>query len=262
MSEPFLDELDVLLRDLETELSPSENKDVPEAVSESVLTEQPTADFEEDLTGELAVRPEETALREVPTPEDLLLPLPDAKPVKQKKKGSKVGKVISNLVFFAVIVAMLGGSIMFAASRNAEKTLFGYRFFNVLTKSMEPELHKGALVFVKATPPEEIQVGDIITFFPGESSSKYLTHRVIEKHEDYKGTGKIGFQTQGDANKTADGFVVNGEKVVGVVKSDVPVAGYIVAYVQQHVMLIIIFVGLLTLFALLLRALFSVKAEK
>ena len=176
-----------------------------------------------------------------------------------KKKKPLWVSILSNVLFVAIIVLMLGGSTIFALSRNADKSIFGYRFYNVLTESMETAVPKGALVIVKLTPPEEIVVGDIITFYPGANFTTYLTHRVIEKHENYEDSGMIGFKTQGDNNPSPDNMVVNGRKVVGIVTTTIPYGGWIVSYVRQNAVLIIVFTGLLALLSVFLKMLFEKK---
>lgn len=56
--------------------------------------------------------------------------------------------------------------------------LFGYRPMAVLSASMEPAFPTGSVVFVKEVEPDEIQVGDPITF-PVKGLSAPVTHRVI-----------------------------------------------------------------------------------
>ena len=42
--------------------------------------------------------------------------------------------------------------------------LFGYQIYGILTDSMEPVYPVGSVVYVKPAEPEDIQVGDAITF--------------------------------------------------------------------------------------------------
>ncbi|MCL2513655.1 MAG: hypothetical protein FWF08_07115, partial [Oscillospiraceae bacterium] len=85
---------------------------------------------------------------------------------KASKGRPKIVTIVSNVLFYAVIISVLTGATVFALSRNADKAFFGYRFYNVLTPSMAPVINKGDLVFVKVVPSSDIQKGDIITFNP------------------------------------------------------------------------------------------------
>ncbi len=84
----------------------------------------------------------------------------------------------------------------------------------VLTDSMYPEFSGGDLIICKNQSPEEVEVGDVITFFDPEGNGTTInTHRVLEIVEE---DGKIAFRTKGDNNNTADRIAVTGDKLVGV----------------------------------------------
>jgi signal peptidase I len=68
------------------------------------------------------------------------------------------------------------------------------------TGSMKPFLDENTNgIKIKPNDPEDIQVGDIISF---RSSEKLIVHRVIEKGVDEKG---VYFITKGDNNQLNDG---------------------------------------------------------
>jgi len=70
------------------------------------------------------------------------------------------------------------------------------------TKSMEPVLgYESTGIAIKPTTPEEISVGDIISF---ERDGIVIVHRVIEKGTDVDG---IYFITKGDNSDIVDGKV-------------------------------------------------------
>ena len=180
---------------------------------------------------------------------------------KEPSKGTKrVVKIITNLVFYLVIISVLAGSIIFASSSSPDKSVFGYRFYNVLTPSMSPVYDPGDLIIVKLTNAEDVQVDDVITFTPGKDGTSYLTHRVIEKIEDYDGSGRPAFRTQGDANESPDSFVVRAEQVIGVVQTGIPFLGSMVNFVSDNLILVIIIIVLAVILCLFLRALFQVNS--
>ncbi len=84
----------------------------------------------------------------------------------------------------------------------------------VLTDSMYPEFIGGDLIFCKEAEPEEVQVGDVISFFdPDGTGTSVVTHRVLELTEV---DGKLGFVTKGDSNNAIDRVAVSSEKLVGI----------------------------------------------
>ena len=92
----------------------------------------------------------------------------------------------------------------------------------VLSGSMEPTLHVGAVVVDRPLPPSGVAVGDIITFTsrrPETGASRVVTHRVIGVE-----AGPV-FRTKGDANPTADPTPVPIADVRGVEWYSIPLVG-------------------------------------
>ena len=98
--------------------------------------------------------------------------------------------------------------------------LMGLKTYKVLSGSMEPEYHVGRVVYVEKSSIEDIEVGDVITFYINDNT--VVTHRVVDKDNDTE-----SLHTKGDANETEDGGSVAYDKVVGKVVLNVPYLGYI-----------------------------------
>ena len=98
--------------------------------------------------------------------------------------------------------------------------LMGLKTYKVLSGSMEPKYHVGSVVYVEKSSIDDIEVGDVITFYINDNT--VVTHRVIDKDNDTE-----SFHTKGDANETEDGGSVAYDKVVGKVVLNVPYLGYI-----------------------------------
>lgn len=93
----------------------------------------------------------------------------------------------------------------------------GYAPMIVLTDSMKGEnadsFNGGDLIFIRVVQPEEVKVGDVISFFdPASSNSAVTSHRVIEIINEEEG---IFFRTKGDHNNDEDKLPVPSEKLVG-----------------------------------------------
>jgi len=94
--------------------------------------------------------------------------------------------------------------------------------FVVLSGSMEPEISPGDVVLINDVPPEEIAVGETITFADGPRPT---THQVIDVVRD----GDIHrFKTKGLANEDPDQGWVPAESVIGTVMLVIPYAGHVV----------------------------------
>ncbi|MGN1411901.1 MAG: signal peptidase I [Oscillospiraceae bacterium] len=157
--------------------------------------------------------------------------------INNKNKNStsttyKVFEMFKTICVYVLSIAIVIGAILFATDKNPQKSLFGYRYYTVLTNSMEPTLSTGDIVIVKLANAVDINVGDVITFNPSNESDAYLTHRVVEKVSNYQDTGVTCFKTQGDANDTEDGFLIDSSRVVGTVCFSIPKLGYVIRFVQ------------------------------
>jgi len=166
----------------------------------------------------------------------------ESRPVTPFKRAMRF---ISNIAFFAACIALVAGSIMFNASSDPHKSYLGYRPYNVITQSMTPKsdgssppggFRQGDLIVIKMCKPEDIQVGDIITFNPSSGDSEntlYLTHRVIEVLSELGGKEGTFFITKGDANNSADP-PISGEMLIGKKVFSIPKAGSLLQSIRER----------------------------
>lgn len=101
----------------------------------------------------------------------------------------------------------------------------GGRALTVLTSSMEPSYPPGTLVVVKPTAPQDIVIGDVLTYQLHSGEPTLVTHRVISIGNVTDGT-RI-FTTQGDNNDIPDAEPVMEVQVVGTVWYAVPYLGWV-----------------------------------
>ena len=109
--------------------------------------------------------------------------------------------------------------------------LVGMQVFTVLSGSMEPTYHVGALIYVKKVDPMELEAGDVITFMLDEDT--VATHRVVEVVPDEEDPSVIRFRTKGDANDNVDGGLVHYKNVLGTPVFTIPMLGYLASYIQN-----------------------------
>lgn len=129
--------------------------------------------------------------------------------------GETLKKVWNRFTWALVALAVLLAVLLVGVR------LFGLQVYAVLSSSMEPAYHTGSVIYVRNTPPDELEAGDVITFrLTGDSVA---THRIVE----VIGEGEqVRFRTKGDANDTADGGYIPAENVVGKVVFTLPFLGY------------------------------------
>ena len=134
-------------------------------------------------------------------------------------------KKVINIITTAFLVLVLIIAVALVGVR-----LFGIAPYTVLSGSMEPTYHVGSLIYVKPIAPDDLKVGDSITYIiAGET---VVTHRIIEIIPDYGENGELGFKTKGDANETEDGTPVHANNIIGKPIFTIPYLGYMAYFIQ------------------------------
>jgi signal peptidase len=83
--------------------------------------------------------------------------------------------------------------------------------------SMSDTINKGdAIIYKKFDEKTDLEAGDIVVF---NRDSMIVIHRIIKKYTIY---GEEVYQTKGDANKSADNWVVKKKDIVGTVEMRIP----------------------------------------
>ena len=161
---------------------------------------------------------------------------------KKEKKSVSKKKIIIAVVLISV--AFFGSFLVYfilQISFNTESPIVV-----VVSGSMEPQIHKGDLLFVMGREPENIKNGtiidkdgDIIVFnahglWP-TAPLEPIVHRVIGKYQ-------IGdtwyFETKGDANSIPDAAAIPESRVIGVVIGGIPYIGWIKIFLTESGLLI------------------------
>ena len=135
-----------------------------------------------------------------------------------KNKTSVAHKVLTivGIVMCVILVPILILNLTLLAKGffNEEKVpdFAGVMPLIVLTDSMYPQIESGDLIFCKTIKAEEVEVGDVISFFdPAGNGTSVVTHQVLEivTGED----GSLSFRTKGINNNTEDKKLVPAENV-------------------------------------------------
>lgn len=124
----------------------------------------------------------------------------------EKIKDNKFLRFLGNFLYIILVILVLLILLVVALQRFSNNTiaLGGFRIFNILTGSMEPEYGVGDIILTKEVKPKEIKVGDDITYLgkEGDFNGKIVTHRVRAVIPSE--TGEYKFITQGLTNDIAD----------------------------------------------------------
>ncbi len=97
--------------------------------------------------------------------------------------------------------------------------------YTIISGSMTPNINVYDVVFVLKKDPEDIQKGDIVSYYSEKTQifgTTPVTHRVVEKFNTNNG---ITFRTKGDANPTVDNEIIKSDRVIGTVRFIIPGLG-------------------------------------
>lgn len=156
--------------------------------------------------------------------------------VKVVKEKIKPLRFISSVISYALFIWLLliGLTLLLYIADIKIRAFKGdnsppkFNAYVVLTGSMIPEILPNDVVITKQRNPEELEVGDIITFLSSDSrlSGIIVTHRIKNKYYD-AATGKYTFQTKGDNNNVEDFALVQDYNIIGEVIFKIPKLGYV-----------------------------------
>jgi len=163
----------------------------------------------------------------------------------KKKRG--LLKKVSAILFAGALLALLLSVV--AASK--------YTFFNVMTSSMQDEIPKGALILVHSIDPQELEIGDNITFMRDWRTS--VTHKIVGIEENHFTDGARGFITKGVNNAKNDERIVHADDIVGIVVFTMPVMGAVLHTLAANIYIIVAVFGL---FAAVLMMVLVYKRRK
>lgn len=140
--------------------------------------------------------------------------------MKNKKKVKQIITIISDILFIIALLILV--ELCYTVYKGSVPGVFGYKALRVVSSSMEPLLVEGDCILIKATKPEEVEVGDVITFYSTDPMlDGYLnTHRVIGVSCDE--AGNYLYTTKGDDNMYEDYYPAIGENLLGVYKRHLP----------------------------------------
>ncbi len=130
-----------------------------------------------------------------------------------------------------IITSILVGLVLLLAIALVGVRLFGFQVYTVLSGSMEPTYHTGALLYVKDVDYTELEAGDVITFILNEET--VATHRIMGVVPDEEDPTVLRFRTKGDANESEDGRLVHYKNIIGSPVFSIPYLGYVANMIQN-----------------------------
>jgi signal peptidase len=160
--------------------------------------------------------------------------------------GKKAINIFGNIIFASILLITLfvGFYVVKSKLDGGVPMVAGNKLYIVLSGSMAPVFDAGSLVGVKDILPEEVEVGDIVTFQDPADAERVITHRVLEIKEN---NGALSFVTKGDANDAQDPELIPEENILGRVSFSIPYIGYLTEFTRSKkgIVLLLIIPGVI-----------------
>lgn len=155
----------------------------------------------------------------------------------KKEKNSKIQKILTivGTVLCVILIPILIINLTLIAksytNQDEVPSIGGKIPLIVLTDSMYPKIKSGDLIICQQTDAENVEVGDMISFFdPAGNGTSIVTHRVVEIVEK---DGQLAWRTKGDNNNTEDRLLVTADKLVAEYKGTrLPGLGNVALFMQ------------------------------
>lgn len=145
-----------------------------------------------------------------------------------------IKKVVVWLIVAIAACMMVFTIVSVSTFDRADRNLFGYKAFIVLSDSMsKTDFSAGDLVLVKEVDPSTLQEGDIIAY-TSQNTANYgetVTHKIRRLTTD--ANGEAGFVTYGTTTDTDDETVVTYPYVLGKYSSSIPKVGAFFQFIKS-----------------------------
>lgn len=160
---------------------------------------------------------------------------------KEEKQESKLANIIGTiLIIICIPLLIVFLTIAVKANINHDKLpdFMGYKPLICASNSMSNIFEVGDLTITKEVEENELQKGDIITFWNTEQDT-VITHRIEEITTNEE--GKKVYVTKGDMNNEIDEEVVEYNQVEGEYIGHIKYIGNLILWIQKPTGLIIAF---------------------
>lgn len=156
-------------------------------------------------------------------------------PKTEKKKTKIISKVLGTIWrMFLIALVTLILIILVRALVYKKYDVFGYRFYLIMSGSMEPTIHVSDAVITKEQ--DTYKEGDIISFNYGGAPT---VHRIVKIYTE--NNSKM-YQTKGDNNNVEDKGLQKHEDVYGKVMYRIPKVGDAILFIQRNIVIILILI--------------------
>ena len=148
---------------------------------------------------------------------------------KYKKILKITGYTILGVFFFTIILCSLILSIQTLKDDGLPR-IGNLIPMIITTDSMEPTINGGDLIFIKNASSDDVEVGDVISFWDPSNPNVIVTHTLKEIY--YKNDDLL-FKTKGDNNNDFDKTPVPSDNLIGIYSFKIPYVGRVGMFLQS-----------------------------
>ena len=132
-------------------------------------------------------------------------------------------RVSLSITVLVALLALAAAVILVPAATRATP-------LTVLTSSMEPTLPPGTLIVIRAVDPEDIRIGDVVTYQLRSGDPTVVTHRVTAVTKS--SGGEYSFTFKGDNSSNPDPLPVREVQIQGRLWYSVPYVGWVSTWIN------------------------------
>ena len=170
-----------------------------------------------------------------PEPEKMARATAPAETNKARPPRKKVRSALSVTYWILFYTAIL--LVLFAILTGSS-----YSFFTVTSGGATDEIPQGTFLLVHRTDPQELKVGDLITYMRNRSTAE--VHEISEIYDNYLDSGSRGFGSKSSIGTTRESDVLISENIIGKVMYVIPVIGTTISWLNDNITVVFIVFGL------------------
>lgn len=179
--------------------------------------------------------------------------------MKNKNKKKRWISIAGNTLFWTVFAGLMFYFVSVTFFPTQAMDLYGFSTYLVTTDSMVPVIPVNSYIVVKEVDPNELEVGDIITFYSHKDvnldgkDNDVLTHYVADI-QPYEGddhsikTHAIGK----DEVSEWDHWTLHDEDIIGKYAYTIPILGFLVAFLQSWYGIAVVVINIVVIVAIVM----------
>ncbi len=160
----------------------------------------------------------------------------------RKRRKNRVLMRIATFVLLLIVAPILIFMCSILIDKNGEHNFFGYKFYVVISNSMEPQIMVNDCVVLKSSfSKEDLAVGNVIGYT--STSGQVVVHQIIDIITN--SSGQKQYITKGVNNSDPDKLPINEDQIVGVHVATMHVLGNVLVFFRTTAGVILLIVLIL-----------------